>query len=152
MNDSLPDFTTLNAVLIDVAQVASRVNYGTLLNEFQQAIATTEAAGSSGEMPLPGETLGPGKGTRVWRNGDDRILCTTGRLLDSLACVGGQGNVHQISPRKLLFGTSIEDARSPRVPASQVPQQEDFGLSEQALQHLANRVADLTVEHMKQDS
>jgi len=139
------------ATVIDgIGQQVSAMDYSETLGDFLPTIAEQHAEMFGGEHDSNGSPWAQLAPSTVARKGHSRILFETGALMESLVSVGGENNIAESFPRGLVFGTSDEKALFHQNGTSRMPARPPVGLSEETLDKLVDRVADATVEKLKQ--
>lgn len=124
------------------------MDYSQTLQDFMPVLAEQEAGMFAGEYDSSLTDWTPLKPSTVARKGHDRILVDTGALRESLVHVGGPGNINEVAPRGMLFGTEVEYAGFLQDGTSRMPSRPPVGISDETLDKLCERIADATVEKL----
>ena len=149
MTDTI-DINEFSAMLAGIGDQVAAMDYSDTLDEFMPVIAEQHASMFGSEQDSNGSKWAELRPSTIARKGHDRILFETGALRDSLVSVGGPNNIAEAFPRGLVFGTSDEKALFHQDGTSRMPARPPVGLSEETLGKLVDRVADATVEKLKQ--
>ena len=139
----------LGSVFLDVEQKFDSMDYTEPLTAFQEILAEGERAAFAGQREpggAPWDELSP---VTVKKKGHSRILFESGALEASLVTVGGPGNIHAVSSRGSLFGTSDEKSIFHTLGGGRLPKRDHVGTNDEDVDRLAEMVADHVVENLK---
>ena len=149
MTIAINDIGNVKAIFADVEQQIASVDYRPVLEVFQSDIASGEALTFAAQSTPDGDAWPALAPSTVKRKGNSKILFATGSLMASLVNVGGEGNVHSVDSRQLVFGTDVKYAVFHETGTAKFPQCFFVGISDETLQSLVEKIADATVEQMK---
>jgi phage gpG-like protein len=134
----------------DLETAVSDADYTTTLEECQQDLAEQHAGMFAGEFDSNLNDWATLKPSTIKSKGHDRILVESGALMASLTSVGGPGNIHEVMPRGMLFGTEVEYAHFHQTGTKKMPARPPVGMSEETLDKLCDKIADATVEKLRE--
>lgn len=149
IKESYDNIQQIGGVLLDCEQRIRNADYTEDLVQFQEKLAEQHAGMFAGEFDSNLEDWAPLAKATIDRKGHDRILVETGALRESLVHVGGAGNIHDVMPRGMLFGTEIEYAVFHQEGTRRMPARPPVGVSEETLDKFVERIADSAVEKLK---
>jgi phage gpG-like protein len=142
----LNGMSALDSLFADMETRVQDADYTPVLDPFQQTLAEQHAGQFAGEFDSNLDSWAPLKPSTIKRKGHDRILYETGALRASLVTVGGPGNIHEVTPSTLLFGTSDQKALYHQEGTRKMPARPPVGVSEENIDKLVDQIADSTVE------
>jgi len=148
MNAILDD-ADIDTVLDRCQSLIEDMDFTSVLTEFIPEIAAGEAAAFDGQMTPGGEAWAPLKPSTIARKGHNRILFETGALKNSLITPGGPGNVNEVFPRGLVYGTEVPYSIFHTTGTDKMPKREHVGMSSETVDKLCDRVANNVVEQMR---
>lgn len=139
----------IGELFADLNQAVQDADYSETLEAFMPRMAEQEAGMFAGEFDSNLEPWAPLKPSTIKRKGHDRILVESGDLRKSLVSVGGPGNISEVAPKGMLFGTDVEYASFLQEGTSRMPARPPVGISVETLDKLCDAVADATIEMLR---
>lgn len=140
------DIAQLEPLFHGLETIVADTDYTQTLTDFHQVTAGVEMAAFGGEHTPGGEAWAPLAESTVKKKGHDRILYESGDLLASLVEVGGPGNINEASDHGSIYGTEVPYAIFHETGTSRMPARPAIGLNDEAVDILADRVANATIE------
>jgi phage gpG-like protein len=169
MTESLLDIGELDTLFHDLESRVSGADYSDTLQEVADEFRGIHQSYFDREAGPNGAPWPPWYFRAAWAPPDHKTLNVTGRLRESL--FGGPDHIEDIASRSLVFGTSVEYAYQHQYggefevnetligkrgellhPGQMInlPQREFVGIDDREVDRVAERIADATVELLKE--
>lgn len=132
----------------EMRPVVETINYEPMLREFLYEIAEEKDQAFTNQSTVLGEPWAELAPSTVKKKGFSTILVDTGALRTSLVDIGGQDNVAAVSSHGLLYGTDVEYGIYHETGTGIMPARPIMGISDDLIDKLAGRVADVTAEQV----
>lgn len=142
----LNGLSAIDSMFADMEARVHDADYTSVLEPYQQILAEQHAGMFAGEFDSNLVDWSILKPSTIKRKGHDRILVEKGDLMRSLTSVGGPGNIHEVTPSSLVFGTSDPKALFHQEGTSKMVARPPVGMSQDTEDKLVDSVADGTVE------
>ena len=132
----------------DMREVVATIDYENMLQEFLYEIAEEKDQAFTNQSTVTGEPWASLAESTIKKKGFNVILVDTGALRTSLVDIGGSENVNSVTSHGLLYGTDVEYAIYHETGTEIMPARPVVGISEQLIDELALRVADVTADQV----
>jgi phage gpG-like protein len=139
----------LQELLTEISEIVEDADYSDVLQNFLPDLAKQHAEMFASKSDSDQSDWTPLKPSTIREKVQNRILINTGTLQNSLVHVGGPGNIHEVGPREMLFGTNVEYAGYLEDGTSRMPARPPVGISIETIDKLCNKVADATIEMLR---
>lgn len=144
-------FEGLAEVYDQVMRVFDTIDYGSILTELSNELTELHRgyfAGAIDPNDTPWPPLSPNTKKKVGREGPDKILVDSGKLVDSLAGLTGDSIrdlLNEGDNQGLAWGTGVDYAHFHATGTKNMPRRAPVGLNEDRVNRLAEAIADTTV-------
>lgn len=149
ITEELNSVAELGGIFLDVEQQLNDMDYTEPLTLFQAELAKGEQEAFDGQREPGGSPWAPLSPVTVAKKGHSTILFEFGDLRASLVAVGGPNNISTVMARGSLFGTEDEKAIFHTTGTSRMPARPPVGTNDEAVDGLAESLADYAVEKLK---
>jgi len=147
--EQLDSLDALGGILLDVELRFNETTYKEVLTEFQETLRLGEVDAFANEREPGGTPWAELSPVTIAKKGHDIILFETGALQESLTNIGGTNNISEVEDMWSVFGTSDEKAAFHQFGTSRMPARPPVGTNDEAVDELAESIADHAVESLK---